>query len=173
MILYYIKIAVRNILRHKVYSIINIAGLSVGMACTILILLWVQYELSYDRHHENADRIYRLVTHIDFGKWRGKLATSNFPAGPYLERNFSEVLKAVRFQRIQDKLFVQYKDKKFFEKDIFIADDSVFNVFTFRLIRGDPQSALKTAFDVVVTENIAKKYFGNEDPIGKIIKLEK
>ena len=172
MIANYLKIAVRNLLRHKVYSIINIAGLSVGMACTILILLWVQYELSFDRYHENADQIYRLGTYIDFGKWRGKLAASNFPAGPYLESNFPEVLKAVRFQRITDKLFVQYKDKKFFEKDIFIADDSIFEVFTFPLISGDPESVLKTASDVVITENTAKKYFGNEDPIGKIIKLE-
>jgi putative ABC transport system permease protein len=164
----YLKVAVRNLLRHKVYSIINIAGLSVGMACTILILLWVQYELSYDRCHENADRIYRLATYVDFGKWQDKLAVSNFPAGPYLKRHFPEVLEAVRLQRIRDKLFVQYNDKKFFEKDIFIADESVFDVFTFRMIRGDPKSALKTASDVVITENMAKKYFGNEDPIGKI-----
>ena len=168
----YLTVAVRNLLRHKVYSIINIAGLSVGMACTILILLWVQYELSYDRYHENADRIYRLATHIDFGKWQGNLAVCNFPAGPYLERHFPEVLKAVRLQRIRNNLLVQFNDKKFFEKDIFIADESVFDVFTFRLIRGNPASALKTASDVVITENIAKKYFGRDDPIGKIIKLE-
>ena len=167
----YLTIAVRNLLRHKAHSLINIAGLAVGMACTILILLWVQYELSYDGYHENSDRIYRLATYIDFGKWQGNLATCNFPAGPYLKRNVPEVLEAVRLQRIRDKLFVQYHDKKFFEKDIFIADESIFDVFTFRLTRGDPKSALKTASDVVITENIARKYFGNEDPIGKIIKL--
>ena len=172
MIKNYLTIAVRNLLRHKAYSIINIAGLSVGMACTILILLWVQYELSYDRYHKNADRIFRLATNIDFGKWQGKLAVCNFPAGPYLKRHVPEVLDAVRLQRIRDNLFVQYNDIKFFEKDILIADESVFDVFSFRLIRGNPKSALKTASDVVITENIAKKYFGNEDPIGKIIKLE-
>jgi len=168
----YLKVAVRNLLRHKAYTLINIAGLSVGMACTILILLWVQYELSYDRYHENVGRIYRLATDIDFGKWQGKLATNNFPAGPYLKRHVPEVLEAVRLQRIRDKLFVQYHDNKFFEKDILIADESVFDVFSFRLIRGDPKSALQTASDVVITENIAKKYFGNEDPVGKTIKLE-
>jgi len=168
----YLKVAVRNLLRHKAYTLINIAGLAVGMACTILILLWVQYELSFDRYHEHADRIYRLATHIDFGKWQGSLAVCNFPAGPYLERHFPEVLKAVRLRRIRDNLLVQFNDKQFFEKDIFIADESVFDVFTFPLIRGDPKSALKTASDVVITENIAKKYFGREDPIGKIIRLE-
>jgi len=145
----YLKVAVRNLLRHKAYTLINIGGLSVGMACSILILLWVHYELSYDRYHENADRIYRLATDIDFGKWQGKLAVCNFPAGPYLKRHVPEVLEAVRLQRIRDKLFVQYHDNKFFEKDILIADESVFDVFSFRLIRGDPKSALKTASDVV------------------------
>ncbi len=168
----YLTVAVRKLLRHKAYSLINIAGLSVGMACTILILLWVQHELSFDRYHEHADRIYRLATHIDFGKWQGSLAVCNFPAGPYLERHFPEVLKAVRLRRIRDDLLVQFNDKQFFEKDIFIADESVFDVFTFPLIRGDPKSALKTASDVVITENIAKKYFGSDDPIGKIIKVE-
>jgi len=172
MIKNYLTVAVRNLLRHKACTLINIAGLSVGMACTILILLWVQYELSFDRYHENADRIYRLATHIDFGKWQGSLAVCNFPAGPYLERHFPEVLKAVRLQRIRDNLLVQFNDKKFFENDIFIADESVFDVFTFPMIRGNPTSALKTASDVVITENIAKKYFGRDDPIGKIIKLE-
>jgi putative ABC transport system permease protein len=89
-----------------------------------------------------------------------------------LASNFPEVLNAVRFQRISDKIFVQYKDKKFFETNIFIADDSVFNVFSFPLISGDPESALKTASGIVITENTAKKYFGNENPIGKVIKLE-
>jgi len=168
----YLTIAVRNLMRHKAYMLINIAGLSIGMACTMIILLWVQYELSYDRYHEHADRIYRLATYIDFGKWQGKLAVSNFPAGPYLKRHVPEVLEAVRLQKIRDKLQVQFNGKQFFEKDIFIADESVFDVLSFRLIRGDPKSALNTGSGVVVTENIAKKYFGSDDPIGKIINLE-
>ena len=78
----YLKMAIRNILRHKVYSIINIAGLSVGMACTILILLWVRYELSYDRHHTNADRIYRLGMNLKMSKIKDAIASNGVPAGP-------------------------------------------------------------------------------------------
>ena len=100
----YIKIAIRNILHHKVYSIINIAGLSVGMACSILILLWVQYELSFDRYHENADRIYRLTEHWNVGATREKWAVTNWPAGPTFQREFSEVIKAVRFMRVYNKV---------------------------------------------------------------------
>ena len=85
---YYLKIAIRNILRHKVYSFINIVGLSVGMACTILILMWVQYELSFDRYHEKADRIYRLATYGAIGKMKGEYALSNYIAGKTLANDF-------------------------------------------------------------------------------------
>jgi putative ABC transport system permease protein len=165
----YLTVAVRNILRHKVYSIINIAGLSVGMACTILILLWVQYELSFDRYHENADQIYRLGLKLQTSKIKDSIASNGVPAGPILEKKFPEVLKACRFRKEEGVAVAQYKEKKFFEEDIFYADNSVFDIFSFPMINGDPKSALKTPFSVVITEDIAKKYFGNEDPMGKIL----
>jgi putative ABC transport system permease protein len=165
----YITVAVRNILRHKAYAIINIAGLSVGMACTILILLWVQYELSFDRYHENADRIYRLGLKLQTSKIMDSIASNGVPAGPILEKKFPEVLKACRFRKEEGVAIAQYKEKKFFEEDVFYADNSVFDIFSFPMISGNPKSALKTAFSVVITEDVAKKYFGNEDPIGKII----
>ena len=171
MISNYFKIAIRNILRHKVYSIINISGLSVGMACTIVILLWVQYELSFDRFHENADQIYRLGLDLRTSKIEESIASNGVPAGPAFEKKFSEVLKACRFQKGEGVAVVQYKEKKFFEEDIFYADNSVFDIFTFPMISGDPKSALTVAFSAVITEDMAKKYFGNENPIGKFIKL--
>jgi putative ABC transport system permease protein len=171
MIANYFKIAIRNIVRHKAYSIINIAGLSVGMACTILILLWVQYELSFDRFHQNADRIFRLATNFDVGSLRGKWAVSNFPAGPTLQKDYPEVTKAVRIRAERDRISVQYQQKKFFEKFLF-ADNGIFDVFTFPLIRGNPKSALASLDAVVISENLAKKYFGQENPIGKILRLE-
>ena len=167
----YLKVAVRNILRHKIYTTINITGLSVGMACTILILLWVQYELSYDRYHENADQIYRLGLKLQTSKIKESIASNGVPAGPIFEKRFPEVLKACRFRKEESIAVVQYKERKFFEEHIFYADNSVFDIFSFTMISGDPKSALETAYSVVITENMAKKYFGKEDPIGKIITI--
>ncbi len=167
----YLKTAVRNICRHKVHSAINIAGLAVGMACAITILLWVRFELSFDRYHEHADRIYRLATDLHFGTLDGKFAVSNHPAGPTLQRDYPEVEKAVRFHPVWGQSLVRYRDKEFVERDIFYADNTVFDVFTFPLIRGDSGSALAAAYSVVMTENTARKYFGVEDPVGKVIKI--
>ncbi|UCH20421.1 MAG: ABC transporter permease [Deltaproteobacteria bacterium] len=167
----YLKIAVRNILRHKVYSVINIAGLSVGMACTILILLWVQYELSFDRFHKNADRIYRLTENWNVGTTREKWAVTNWPAGPTFQREYPEVIKAVRFRPLYNKVLCSYKTEKFLIDGILIADDTVFDIFSFSLISGDPGTALSTPFSIVITEQIAEKIFGAEDPIGKVIKI--
>ena len=172
MISNYFKIAIRNILRHKVYSFINIVGLAVGMACTTLILLWVQYELSFDSYHEKADRIYRLVTYGAIGKMKGGYAVSNYIAGKTLTKDYPEVEKSARFQKIPFKILIQYKDKQYFEDHIFMADDTVFSIFTFPLIKGNPQDALKSAFSVVITEDMAQKYFGDEDPIGRVIKAD-
>ena len=172
MILNHFKIAVRNILHHKVSFLINIAGLSVGMAYCILIFLWVNYELSFDRYHEKANRIYRLATYMDFGKMRGGYAASNYIAGKTLAKDYPEVEKSVRFQKIPFKILIQFKDKQFYEDNIFMADDTVFNIFTFPLIKGDPKNALKRAFSVVITEDMAQKYFGDEDPIGRVLKAD-
>jgi putative ABC transport system permease protein len=171
MITNYFKIAIRNILRHKIYSIINIAGLSVGMACTILILLWVQHELSYDRYHKNADRIYRVTTDINFGSMQGAYAVSNHTAGPTIQKNFPEVEKAVRFHPVWGRTLVEYQDKKYIEGNLLFADKSVFEIFTFPLINGDPITALEKAFSVVISQDIARKYFGEENPVGKVIKM--
>ena len=167
----YLTVAVRNILRHKVYSLINIAGLSVGMACTILILLWIQYELSFDRFHENADRIYRLATNFDVGSLRGKWALSNFPAGPTLQKDYPEVTKAVRLRDERDRVSVEYQQKKFFEKFL-IVDNTIFDVFTFPLIRGNPKSALASPDAVVISENLAKIFWPGE-PNWKNFKIGK
>jgi len=167
----YFKIAFRNIRRHKVYSIINIIGLAVGMACTIFILMWMQYEFSFDRYHENAERIYRLTSDFNFGTLKGPYAVSNHPAGPTLQRDYPEVEKAVRFHAVWGRSLVQHKDKKFFENDLLYADNTVFDVFSFPLIKGDRRSVLTRAYSVVINEDMAKKYFDSEDPIGKTIKI--
>jgi len=168
----YLIVAVRNLMRHKAYTLINIAGLSVGMACTILILLWVRYELSFDRYHENADKIYRLAANIEIGEMRGGYAVSNLPIGQALQKDYPEVLRAVRFYPHNRKLLVHYKDKKFLEDGIIYTEEAIFDVFRFPLISGDPNTALATADSLVITEAMAEKYFGSENPIGKILTVE-
>jgi putative ABC transport system permease protein len=172
MIANYFKIAIRNILRHKVYSFINIVGLAVGMACTILILLWVQYELSFDLYHEKADRIFRLATYGAIGKFKSGWAISNYIAGKTLAKDYPEVEKSARLQKTPFKILIRYQDKQFFEDNIFMADDTVFDIFTFPLIKGEAQDVLKSPFSAVITEDMAQKYFGDEDPIGSVIKAD-
>ncbi|KPL06726.1 hypothetical protein AMJ86_07405, partial [bacterium SM23_57] len=166
----YIKTALRHIVRHKGYSFINIAGLAIGIACCILILLWVQHELSFDRYHENAPSIYRLAMYAKIGGNELRAPVSNAPSSPAMIEEFPEVVNSVRLQPNYD-ILVQMEDQRFFEDAVIFADNSIFDVFTFPMINGNPESALISPYTVVITETIAKKYFGSENPIGKTIKL--
>ncbi|MCK4815682.1 ABC transporter permease, partial [bacterium] len=165
----YLKIALRNIKRHKGYSFINIVGLAIGMACCILILLWVQDELSYDRFHENADDIYRVIQDINFTDHSTTWTITQGPLGPSLKEDFPEIINATRITG--RGLRLTYK-KKSFDEDVGMADGSIFEMFTFPLVKGDPSAALSDPFSMVMTEEMAKKYFGDEDPIGKTIKAD-
>jgi putative ABC transport system permease protein len=167
----YLKTAIRNIRCHRAHSFLNITGLAVGMACTIIILLWVRYECSFDRYHENASSIYRLITDFHFGTFQGKYAVSNNAPGPTLERDYPEVAKAVRFHPVWGISTVSYKERKFVQRGMFYADNTVFEVFTLPLLSGNTDSALTAAYSVVITKEMATKYFGREDPLGKIIKI--
>ena len=169
----YLKIALRNIKRNKGYSFINIAGLSVGLTCCILILLYVKYELSYDRYHENADNIYRVVM-----KQPGNVYMGNdwFNVGPgglksTLMEEYPEVIYSTRAR--PEGGYIYYNNNIFEERSIFFVDPEFFKVFSFPLISGDPETAVKEPFSMLITQRIAKKYFGNEDPVGKIINVEK
>ena len=169
----YFKVAVRNILRHKVYSIINIAGLSIGMACTILILIWVRYEYSFDLFHENKDRIYRLEMkwEWDAGKNLERFPFAQHAAGPALVREYPEVINSVRFRHSWQRPIIQYKDKIYHEAGVLFAENSVFDIFTFPMVKGARHLALTRPFSVVITENMADKYFGDENPVGKVINI--
>jgi putative ABC transport system permease protein len=165
----YLKVAFRNIRRHKGYSFINIAGLAIGMACCILILLWVQDELSYDRFHENADDIYRVIQDIKFADHSTTWAITQGPLGPSLEEDLPEIINATRITARRFRL--TYNDESF-EEVIGMADGSIFEMFTFPLIKGNPATALSEPYSIVITEEMAEKYFGNEDPLGKTIKAD-
>ncbi|NIM57704.1 MAG: FtsX-like permease family protein [Candidatus Aenigmarchaeota archaeon] len=165
----YLKIALRNIRRYKGYSFINIAGLAIGMACCILILLWVQDELSYDRFHENADYIYRVIQDINFADHSTTWAITQGPLGPSLKEDFPEIINTTRITSRRFRL--TYNDKSFDERPG-MADGSIFEMFSFPLIKGDPATALSDPNSIVMTEETAKKYFGSEEPLGKTIKAD-
>ncbi len=167
----YLTIAIRNILRHKTYSFINIIGLAVGMAAFILILLFVGHELSYDRFHENAERIYRLLRVSEI---HGKTDTGyHLPAPllPSLAQEFPEIASFIRVERLGKKS-VTYQEQSFIEDQFILADPAFFQVFTFPLVRGNPDAVLNDKYSVVITENTAVKYFGKEDPLGKTLTLD-
>jgi putative ABC transport system permease protein len=169
MIKNYLKSALRNIKRHKGYAFINIAGLAIGMACCILILMYITTELSYDRYHVNADRIFRLGLDANMGGMNVATPISNVPSAPTLIQAYPEVIDAARIRTVS-KRAVQYEDKVFFENGILYADNSIFQVFSFPLTKGDPDTALNPAYTVVLTEETAQRYFGNDNPMGKVLK---
>jgi len=166
----YFKTGWRNIKRQKGYSIINIAGLALGMACAILIAIFIHHETSFDRFHKNADRIHRVVVDGTFRKERGIVPAAQMALGPTLAENFPEVAAVVRVQSLS-KTIVKYADRSFYETGLLYADASVFDVFTFPLVAGDPKTALARANTVVLTERMAKKYFRGEDPVGKSLRF--
>lgn len=163
----YLKIALRNLWKHKVFSIINIMGLTVGMTACFLIFMYVRFELSYDSFNTKADRIYRVVTDL---KTPSDLINTSGPAwavAPNIKRDFPEVEE---FVRVSGQSFLVRKgDVKFQEQRSAFADSAFFKVFDFKLIKGDPKSALAAPLSVVLTQSTAKKYFGKEDPMGQTL----
>jgi len=173
----YLKIALRNIFKHKGYSLINIIGLAIGMTCCLLILLYVQDELSYDRYHENADRIYRVIEEVRLEGVGEESSSMPFPTGDTLPLEYPDAVEAsVRFFNFQlPTMSVQYgtSDEKLFnEPRFFFADSAVFEVFSFEMIEGDPKKALEEPNTIVITEAMVEKYFENENPIGKTLRWQ-
>ena len=167
----YLKIAFRNLLKYKAYSFINIFGLAVGITACIMILLFVNDELSYDKYNVKADRTYRLNTRAVIQGREIKMAVSPAPAGPTFVQDFPEVVHYARLLPSSNML-IRYKNNVFNETRFFWSDSTLFDVFTIPFIEGNPKSALNQPHTVVLTESLAKKYFGNEDPINKIMNFE-
>jgi putative ABC transport system permease protein len=162
----YIKIALRNFLKHKGFSFINIFGLAIGVACCVLIVLYVLDEVSYDRYHEKADQIYRVGIRgfVNNSLFHGVVTCA--PMAQTLVDEFPEVTSATRLQSPGFPVF-RYEDKVFSEERVFWVDQAFFDVFTVPFIKGNPKTALDQPNTIVLTRSMALKYFGDEDPIGK------
>lgn len=168
MIKNYLKTALRIMLRQKVYSLINITGLSVGIAATLLIAIYVVDEFSFDRFHKDPENIYRVYF---TGRLQGNeinAASSAAPVAEAMQKEIPEVTETVRMG-LWRTMPMSYEDKSFTEQYFLIADSNFFKFFNFTLLEGNPETALKGTDKIVITESAAKKYFGNENPIGKIL----
>ncbi len=176
MIKNYLRVALRNLIRQKIYSIINILGLAVGIASCVLITLFVVDELSYDKFHQNADRIYKIALERKYPTYSINYAVIPYSFGDAIQEDFPEVEAVVKMGGPFVNDGISYLDssgnEKIFEEDFLMAADSnFFNVFSFRILAGDEASALDNPFDIVLTENTARRYFGDDEAIGKRLSI--
>ena len=166
----YLKTGLRSLNRRKVFSSINIIGLAVGLACCILIFLWVRHELSYDRYHEHRDRVYRVCYGDREGDSVEYIALSPFGLFPYLKSDVPEVEACTRLHYVRGLVTVN-GDKHFSSGQMYYVDPDFFKVFTHRFLRGNPETALSESGSIVITERSAMRWFGTTDAVGKIIQL--
>lgn len=167
----YLKITLRNIVRHKGYSFINIAGLAIGMACCLFIVLWVLDELSFDRFHEKADVLYWVEQDQDYSGEKFHVNVTPHPMGPALKEEIPDIVDATRYTGFGGVL-LRYGEKAFFEDGIRAVDPSFLRMFTFPMLKGDPNTALDEPYSIVLTREIAEKYFGNKDPVGQMFSAD-
>lgn len=166
----YFITSVRALMRNKGFSAINIVGLAVGLATFGLITFYVYHELSFDRYHEKGDRIYRIVENLRTENELLLQSTSSPPMGPRMQKDFPEVESYVRLQNWN--LLAQRNGISYYEPDSYIADSSIFDIFSFKLLKGDKKSALREPYSIVLTETMAQRYFPGEDPVGQMLKMD-
>jgi putative ABC transport system permease protein len=164
-----LKIGLRNIVKEKTYSIINILGLTIGITCSVLLLMYIFDELSFDRYHKNADNIYRIVSNIKEPDNAFTWAVAQIPLAEELRNNYPEVKNAVRFFNTPRTLY-KNGDKQFYESDFYLTDSTVFSMFSYNFVEGDQMTALDRPFSIVLTEKMVTKYFGDsKNIVGKTL----
>lgn len=174
MLINYLKIALRNLLRHKSFSTINIAGLTIGLVSFLAISLYVVDEFSYDRFHQNSNRIYRAVINANFDGQTNKWGAVPNKLAPAAAKEIPEIEKAARVfhHNFGDIGFISTETDKFSENNLYYADPEIFSVFTIPLLKGNPEKVLARPGTVILSEAAAKRYFGSEDPIGKSLTVD-
>jgi putative ABC transport system permease protein len=163
-----LKTAFRHILKHPGYSLLNILGLTLGISSALFLIIYVSDELSFDRYHEKADRIYRVSSKITEPDDQFTWIFAQIPFGPQVVHDYPEVQSFVRFINMPRGLY-KYEDKEFIEEGFYYVDSTLFDIFSYKLIKGDIKSALLEPKKIILTEKIATRYFGDSDPIGKIL----
>ncbi len=164
----YLKISLRVLKRNKSFSFINIVGLCIGLACTLLIMLWVQYEFSFDRFHSNYDNLYRVVTDFERGNRQMTETMVPVPLGPELKKVYPEITHAAIFTEYS-QFRVEAGGKTGFNQQVGFTEPDFFELFSFQLVSGDPKTCLKDKNSIVITEETASYYFGGKDPMGEIV----
>ncbi len=172
MIKNYLKVAVRNLLKHKGYAFINILGLAVGIAASVLIFLYITNEISYDKFHEKADRTYRIKADwSNKGDSRIHQLGTPFILAQTIREKYPQVEAITQLSGPLGDVIIRYRDTAFKETDVFCAEPSFFDVFSFPLLKGNPETSLRDPNMMIMTQSLAKKYFGDEDPVGKTIEM--
>jgi len=163
-----LKTAVRHIRKHFGYSLLNIMGLTIGISSALFLIIYVSDEVSYDRYHENADRIYRVSSKITETDDQFTWNVAQIPFGPQVVQDYPEVQSFVRFINMPRALY-KYEDQEFVEENFYYVDSTLFDIFSYRILRGEVRSAIKDPGKIVLTETAAARYFGDEDPVGKTL----
>jgi len=171
MIKNYFKTAWRNLWRNKVFSAINILGLSLGLACCILMFLFIQHELSYDNFNANAKKIYRLTSEAEGPNGKTNLAVTPAPWAPLMKKDYAEIKNYTRLLKAEKTDVGQPGKQHFYETDLLYADSTFLDVFSVELEKGNAKKALEQPNSIILTDETAKKYFGDEDPIGKTLEV--
>jgi len=165
-----IKIFFRNLFRNPVFSLINILSLTIGIACSILIILYVKYELSFDNFHQHKSQVYRVAMRMKTQENEDVTANTTAAVGPTMVQDFAGIEKTVRLRSPQNGFF-NIGEKKSYETGIIYADSTFFEVFSFKLLTGDPKDVLTRPYSLVISEETAKKIFGEKNPVGQSVKL--
>src|SRR5215471_5237956 len=169
MIKSYLKIAWRQLKKNRLYAFVNVTGFTIGITSCLLIGLYIAHELSYDRFNKNADRIVRVTMDYNFGDASRQVALTGTKVGPQFKRMFPSVETFARtYKRTR---VVAYANKVFEEKNFLYADSSFFRIFSFPLLQGSVTTSLNSSNKIVITQRMATKYFGSEEPLGKTLKI--
>ena len=166
----YLNIAIRHLIKHKSYSLINILGLALGMTVSLILLLWVQDELLYDNFHSNGDDIYQLSMINEQTDTVSGGRTIPYKMVPVLRDNYPEIKNAVRY-RMLSNLALQYDNKDYNESNVMLTEKNLFDIFDFHLVKGDLTTALEDPYSIILSESSARKIFADEDPMGKVIMI--